>query len=75
MNAIKRAVKEVKGGQAGLARTLGVFPQAVSQWVKGERPVPAHHCIPIEEATEGAVSRHDLRADVFGPAPEDRATA
>lgn len=27
----------------------------------------------IEEATGGAVSRHDLRPDVFGPAPKGEA--
>lgn len=66
MDAITEAVSRTEGGQAALARALGVTPQAVSQWVKGTRPVPPRHAIAIELAT--GVSRHDLRPDIFGAA-------
>lgn len=66
--AIHRAVSEV-GGQAALASAIGVKPAVVWQWLNDVRPVPAHHCIPIETATGGKVTRHELREDVFGPAP------
>jgi DNA-binding transcriptional regulator YdaS (Cro superfamily) len=69
MDAITEAVSRTEGGQAALARALGVTPQAVSQWVKGTRPVPPRHALAIELAT--GVSRHDLRPDVFGSAPAD----
>ncbi|WP_414615146.1 transcriptional regulator [Stenotrophomonas pavanii] len=66
MNAIATAVQKHGSGQAGLARLLGVTPQAVNQWVSGNRPVPSRHVLAIESAT--GVSRHLLRPDVFGSA-------
>lgn len=69
MNAIQTAVASLEGGQSALATRLGITPQAVSQWCSGTRPVPAKHCRAIEAAT--GVSVHDLRPDVFGPAPEN----
>lgn len=57
---------EVAGGRTALARALGVTPSMVSQWCAGFRPVSPRHCIPIEEATRGSVTRYDLRPDVFG---------
>lgn len=68
MSAITTAIEKQGSGQAGIARLLGVSPQAVSQWVSGLRPVPPRHAIAIEAAT--GVSRHDLRPDVFGPAED-----
>jgi DNA-binding transcriptional regulator YdaS (Cro superfamily) len=65
MSAIERAI-EVVGGQAKLAVELGISPQAVSQWVKGRRPIPPGKCIAIEKASGGRVTRNDLRPDVFG---------
>ncbi|MBW8072895.1 MAG: hypothetical protein GJU77_04315 [Ferrovum sp.] len=35
----------------------------ISNWSKGKRPVPISRCIAIERATEGAVTRRDLRPD------------
>ena len=67
MDAITDAVSKVPGGQAALARQLGVSPQAVNQWVSGSRPVPPKHALKIESLT--GVSRHALRPDVFGPPP------
>ncbi len=52
------------GGQAALARKLGVRPPTVNQWVKDGRPVPAERCPAIERATNGAVRCEDLRPDV-----------
>lgn len=58
--AISRAC-EVLGGQARMARLLGVSAPTVNQWVKGQRPVPIHYCPAIETATQGAVKRWHLR--------------
>lgn len=69
MNHIAAAVEKTGAGQAGLARLLGVSPQAVNQWVNGNRPVPSRHVLAIEKAT--GVSRHELRPDVFGPGAAD----
>ena len=65
MDAIERAVEQA-GGQVSLAKAISVTPQAVNQWV-AKGVVPAARCIAVEAAT--GVSRHDLRPDVFGPAP------
>jgi DNA-binding transcriptional regulator YdaS (Cro superfamily) len=68
LSAIQKAVDAV-GSQAALAKAIGVPPALVWQWLNSRRPVAAQHCIPIEAATAGAVTRYDLRPDVFGPAP------
>jgi DNA-binding transcriptional regulator YdaS (Cro superfamily) len=62
MNQVQAACA-VTGGQAGLSRVLGVTAAAVNQWIKGLRPVPPKHCLAIERATNGAVTRRDLRPD------------
>lgn len=74
MRPIDKAI-EASGGQAELARRIGVSLQAVYQWHKGTRPVPPGRCIPIEQATGGAITRYELRRDVFGdpPSSEDAA--
>ena len=53
---------EVVGGQAALARKLGVAPPTINQWVNGTRPIPAERCPEIEAAT--GVRCEDLRPDV-----------
>jgi DNA-binding transcriptional regulator YdaS (Cro superfamily) len=40
---------------------------------KGHKTASAKLANRIEQATGGAVTRHDLRPDVFGPAPEAEA--
>lgn len=42
---------ETVGGQAELARRLGVTPAAVNQWCSGVRDVPAERCPEIERET------------------------
>ena len=51
------------GTQAGLAKAIDVSPAIVHQWRNGARPVPVQHCLSIERATEGSVTRRDLRPD------------
>ena len=62
MNAIQRAV-DYAGSQAALALKLKVKQPTVSEWARGERPVPVERCVDIERATAGAVRRWDLRPD------------
>ncbi|MGI4935545.1 MAG: transcriptional regulator [Janthinobacterium lividum] len=47
------------GGQASMAKRLGVAPAVVNQWVKELRPVPIIYCCAIER--ESGVSRKMLR--------------
>ena len=68
MSTILTAISEacsLVGGQANLARQLAITPAAVSQWVMGKRPIPPQHCLAIERATGGKVTRANLRPDDF----------
>lgn len=71
---IQKAI-EAAGGQAALARAIKVQSQVVWQWADGRRPVPAHHCLAIEKACKEAVTRYELRGDVFGQAPKQKGRA
>src|SRR3954471_17204098 len=59
-DALERAIVEA-GGVAALARAINVTPQAVSQWDR----VPAERALAVEKATGGAITRHDLRPDLY----------
>ena len=66
---IERSVA-IAGGQTALARLLSVTQGRVWQWLNdSSAKIPAERCIAIESATNGAVTRYDLRPDIFGPAP------
>lgn len=54
---------ELLGSQSALAKAIDVAPAIVNQWRSGARPVPVQHCFAIEIATNGAVTRRDLRPD------------
>lgn len=56
--------------QAELARRLEVTPGLVWQWLNGHRRIGAEQVLKIEAATEGEVSRHELRSDLY---PRDNA--
>ena len=82
MNAIHKAIKTL-GSQAHLAEALGVRQPTISEWAKGDRPIPIERCVQIEQATKGAVTRQDLRPDdwpriwpelVKGKAPKRKPT-
>ena len=57
------------GTQTELARRIGgkVKTGHIYHWLRNR--VPPERCADIERATEGRVTRHDLRPDVFGAAP------
>lgn len=72
MNALDKAI-ESAGGVGKLASAIDTTQNVVSNWrLRGQ--VPANRCASIESATGGAVTRYDLRPDVFGapPANDDR---
>lgn len=58
--------KELAGGQAELAKRIGVTAQAISQWDE----VPPLRVLAVEAAS--GVSRHELRPDLY-PLEEVRA--
>ena len=51
------------GAKTKLAIEIGAQVQLVWQWASGVRPVPIDRCYAIEQATNGAVTRRDLRPD------------
>ncbi|WP_153940371.1 transcriptional regulator [Acidithiobacillus thiooxidans] len=54
-------------GNSALAQALGVTPSLISQWKTGRRNISPESAIRIERATAGAVTRAELRPDIFGP--------
>lgn len=54
---------EKRGSVITLSRKINVAPEDVSSWKTGRRSVPIVHCVAIERATNGLVTRKDLRPD------------
>lgn len=50
------------GVRAAICASLGISTQAITNW-KASGTVPIEHCWPIEKATNGQVTRKDLRPD------------
>jgi len=59
-----------QNGQTPLANLLGVTQGAVWQWLNGYQRITAERAIEIERVTQGTVTKHELRPDVFGPKPD-----
>lgn len=59
-SAIEKAAQLI-GSKAKLACLIGVKPPTVQQWLNGDRPVPIDRAVQIEAATNGEVTRKDLR--------------
>lgn len=63
MEHLIKWLNDERGRRGKLAASLGITSGALSQWTQ----VPADRVIAVEQIT--GISRHDLRPDVFGPAP------
>lgn len=62
---LKRAV-EIVGSQGKLARAVGVSQPAINNRLQGKTDVMSGEmAIAIERATDGQVSRSDLRPDLW----------
>lgn len=68
---LQRAVDLAGGKRKQLAEKLGCSPMTVTHWFN--RGLPAERAKEIEEAFNGAITRQELRPDLFGPAPKSRA--
>lgn len=68
--SLQKAV-QISGGQVALARKLTeimgrtIKQQHVWTWLNETRVLPAEYAIPIEKATDGQVSRYELRPDIY----------
>ena len=76
VSALRRAI-ETAGGQAQLAKRMrdhfssrgidsSIKQQTVSYWLRNESLIDGYWWPAIEDATDGTVTRNDLRPDVFG---------
>ena len=59
-NLIEKACLHV-GGLTALSNAIGISPAYAWQLKVGMRPLKPAHCVAIERATGGAVTRKDLR--------------
>ena len=50
-----------RGAGSSLSRALEVPASLISDWANENRPIPIERCAAIEQATNGAVTRQDLR--------------
>jgi DNA-binding transcriptional regulator YdaS (Cro superfamily) len=65
LTALRTVIRDHLKSQVATARVVGVSPQAVSELLRRGRRVPAEWCLALEQATGGAVTRHDLRPDLY----------
>lgn len=70
IRALQRAIDHA-GGQSALARKLRVQQKHVWNWLNRQRQVPGGRVIDIERATDGAVTRHELRPDLYPESSAD----
>ena len=57
---LEKACEKV-GGLTALSKAIGISPAYAWQLKKGMRPLKPTHCVAIERATGGTVTRKDLR--------------
>ncbi len=69
IDALRRA-KDALGSENALAQVVGVKQPSVNYILNSGKRVPAEWCLPVETATEGKITRHDLRPDLY---PEEAA--
>lgn len=60
MKPIEKAINHF-GGLAKFSRALGVKPPSALSWRDSNKPLPILRCVQIEQATNGLVTRKDLR--------------
>lgn len=61
------------GGRAKAAKALGISAGMVGHIATGRRNVSIDVAKKIEAESNGFITRHDLRPDVFGPTPKQEA--
>jgi len=63
MNDLKPLFRSCGKRQNEIAALVGRSTGAISQWVNGERPIPADIVPKVEAAT--GIPRHELRPDLW----------
>jgi UDP-N-acetylglucosamine 1-carboxyvinyltransferase len=72
IQALQKAI-EIAGGQSALGRLINRDQKAIWAWLNTTQKVPAEDVLNIEEATQGQVTRHDLRPDIYPNQSNDSA--
>ena len=62
---LKDWMTETGTTQLSLALRIGVTQGLIWQWVNGKARVPAERAVQLERATDGKVTRAELRPDLF----------
>jgi DNA-binding transcriptional regulator YdaS (Cro superfamily) len=60
---LKTYLSQERGRARRLARAVGAHESDVSDWANRKRPIPLHFGVPIERATDGAVTRREMFPD------------
>ncbi len=63
------AAVTIHGSQAKLATAMGCSQQQIAYLLKASS-ITAEMALKIDSATNGKVSKHKLRKDIFGPEPQ-----
>ena len=66
MNLQQYFSEETRGAKIEMARYLGISAEWMSKLISGKATPSASLSKAIEEATQGLVTRKDLRPDLFG---------
>lgn len=56
--------------QEEFGKKIGVSQGLVWQWLDGRTRITAERAKEIAEKTDGEITRHDLRPDLYPPEPE-----
>jgi DNA-binding transcriptional regulator YdaS (Cro superfamily) len=65
MTLIEYFSTEPRGAKAEMAEYLDITPTYISLLIHGKRRASPHMAISIEKATQGLVTRRDLRPDLY----------
>jgi DNA-binding transcriptional regulator YdaS (Cro superfamily) len=65
MTLIEYFSTEPRGAKAEMAEYLDITPTYISLLIHGKRRASPHMAINIEMATQGLVTRRDLRPDLY----------
>jgi len=60
-----KAAYEMLGSQQAVAEVVGVKQPSVHKMLTEGKKVPGEWCLPIERATEGKITRYQLRPDLY----------
>ncbi|MDR6381798.1 transcriptional regulator [Paraburkholderia caribensis] len=57
---LKAYISKERGRLTALSKAIGAHAPDVSRWADGKRPVPIQFGLPIEQATNGEVTRLEM---------------